>query len=121
LAGAPRGRDQGPRLRAPGRGLQYVIGAHGGTELPGHDEAREVIQHCREIVPSPTGDLEVCEVRLPKLVDGCGLVLELVRRLDYHIGRAGDEIMRLQQPIDRRLRDKILLLIREAYRQERWR
>jgi hypothetical protein len=45
------------------------------------------------------------------MVDGCGLVLELVRRLDHHVGRAGDEIMRLQQPIDRRLRDKILLVI----------
>src|SRR5664279_1843466 len=102
-AGVERGRDVG--------------GTHRGTEPPGHDVAREVIEHGREIVPSPASDLEVSEVRLPKLVDGCGLVLELVRRLDHDIGRAGDEIMRLQQPVDRSLRDKILFLIGEAYGQ----
>ncbi len=37
---------------------------------------------------------EVGEVRLPELVDGGRLVLELVRRLDHHIGRAGDEVVR---------------------------
>jgi hypothetical protein len=41
-------------------------------------------------VPSPACDLEVGEVRLPELVDGCGLFFELVRSLDHHIGRAGD-------------------------------
>jgi hypothetical protein len=91
----------GDVIKARGRERQIergsdVIGAHGGTELPGHDVAREVVQHGREIVPSPAGDLEVSEVCLPKLVDGCGLVLELVRRLDHNVGRAGDEIMRLQ-------------------------
>ena len=35
---------------------------------------------------------------------------ELVRRLDHHIGRAGDEIVRLEQPVDRRLRDEVLIL-----------
>ena len=54
----------------------HIRGRHGGTELVGHDVAREVVEHGREIVPSPTGDLEVGEVRLPELVDGGGLVPE---------------------------------------------
>jgi hypothetical protein len=45
------------------------------------------------------------------LVDGGGLVLELVRGLDHHIGQASDEVVRLQQPIDRSLGDKVLPLI----------
>ena len=61
-----------------------VGGTHRGTEPPCHDVAREVVEHGREIVPAPTGDLEVGEVGLPELVDGGGLVLELVRRLDHY-------------------------------------
>jgi hypothetical protein len=45
------------------------------------------------------------------------LAFELVRRLDHHIGRAGDKVMGLQQPIDRSLGDKVLSLIGEAHRQ----
>lgn len=45
------------------------------------------------------------------------LSLELVRRLDHHIRRAGDEIVRLQQPIDRSLGGKVLSLIGKAHRQ----
>ena len=94
-----------------------VGGAHRGTKPPGHDVAREVVEHGRQIVPAPAGDLEVGEVGLPELVDGGGLVLELVRRLDHHIGRAGDEVVRLQQPIDRSLRDKVLSLVGEPHGQ----
>jgi len=36
------------------------------------------------------------------------LSLNSFRRLDHHIGRAGDEVMRLQQPIDRSFGYKIL-------------
>src|SRR6202795_3324679 len=71
----------------------------------------------RQIIPAPASNLEVGDVRLPELVDGGGLVLELLCRLDHHIGRAGDQVVRLQQPIDRCLRDKILPLIGEPYRQ----
>jgi hypothetical protein len=46
-----------------------------------------------------------------------GRAFELIRHLDHHIGRAGDEIMRLQQPIDRSFRDKVLLLVGEAHSQ----
>ena len=61
-----------------------VGSAHRGAEPPGDDVAREVVEHRRQIVPAPAGDLEVGEVGLPELVDRGGLVLELVRRLDHH-------------------------------------
>ena len=63
------------------------------------------------------GDLEVGEVGLPELIDRRGLVLELVRRLDHHIGWTGDQVMGLQQPIDRRFRDEVLPLIGEPHGQ----
>ena len=47
-----------------------VGGTHRGTEPPGHDVAREVVEHGREVVPAPAGDFEVGEVGLPELVDG---------------------------------------------------
>jgi hypothetical protein len=36
-----------------------VGGTHRGTEPPGHDVAREVVEHGREVVPTPAGDLEI--------------------------------------------------------------
>jgi hypothetical protein len=98
-----------------------VGGAHRGAEPPGHDVAREVVEDGRQIDPAPAGDLEVGEVGLPELVDGGGLVLELVRRLDHHISRTGDEVVRLQQARDRCFRDKVLSLIGKTYRQLPWR
>ena len=108
----------GGAIEARGRECQIergrdVGGAHRGTKPPSGDVAREVVEHGRQVVPAPTSDLEIGEVGLPELVNGSGLVLELVCRLDHHIGRAGDQVMRFQQPIDRSLRDKILLLVGE--------
>ena len=45
-----------------------VGGTHCGTQPPGHDVAREVVEHGREVVPAPASDLEVGEVGLPELV-----------------------------------------------------
>lgn len=39
---------------------------------------------------TPASNLEVGEVRLPELVDGGGLVLELVRRPNHYVGWVGD-------------------------------
>ncbi len=39
-------------------GGRDVGSAHGGTKPPGHDVAREVVKHGREIVPPPSGDLD---------------------------------------------------------------
>jgi hypothetical protein len=71
-----------------------VVSAHRGAELPGDDEAGEVVEHGREIIPAPAGDLQVGEVGLPELVGRRRLVLELGRRLDDDVGRAGDQVMR---------------------------
>ena len=46
-----------------------------GTNLPSHDVAREVVEHCRQMIPAPTGNLEVGEVRLPELINGGGSCL----------------------------------------------
>src|SRR4051794_33489175 len=56
------------RLQGQGEGVRYILCPHGGAELPGHDEAREVVQHGGEIIPAPARDLEIREVRLPELI-----------------------------------------------------
>ena len=83
--------------------VRHVPGLHRRTELPGDDVAAVVVQDCREIEPAPADHLQICEVGLPKLVRPRCLVPELVCRRQYHIGRAGDQIVRLQDAIDRSL------------------
>ena len=55
-----------------------VFGFHGGAQLPGDDVSREVIENGRQIEPAPPDDLEIREVGLPELIDGRGLVPELI-------------------------------------------
>ena len=50
----------------------------------------EVIKDCAEIKPAPARDLQVSEVGLPQLVDGCGFVLELVSGFHHDKGRTGN-------------------------------
>jgi hypothetical protein len=50
---------------------------------------------------SKGNDLEVGEVRLPHLVRAGGFGVELGGGLHHDIGRAGDQIMSLQQPVNR--------------------
>jgi hypothetical protein len=40
--------------------------------------------------------------------------VEFVGRLDDDVGRAGDQVMRLEQAVDRGFRDEIALLVCEA-------
>ena len=54
-----------------------------------------------EVVPAPADDLEIGEVGLPELVGRSCLVLELVGGLDDDEGWAGDQVMGLQEPINR--------------------
>jgi len=88
-------------LIEPGRGQRqierggHVLRLHCGAEPPGDNEAREIVQHGGEIVPTPARNLEVGEVGLPELVGRRGLVLERLGRFDDDVGRAGDEIVRL--------------------------
>ena len=94
-----------------------VLGFHGGAQLPGDDVTREVIEDRREVKPPPADHLEISEVGLPELVGRRGLVLELVRGLHHDEGWAGDQIMGLEQPIDRGLRDKIAFGVGKPHRQ----
>ncbi len=43
--------------------------------------------------------------------------MELVGSLDHDIGRAGDQIMGLEQPVNRGLGHEVALLVGEAHRQ----
>ena len=52
--------------------------------------------------PAPADDAEVGEVRLPQLIDGCGVVLELIRSLDDDEGWTGDQVMGIEQAVDGR-------------------
>ena len=78
-----RSVNDGHLIEAGGRQRQIercgdVVRLHGRTELPGDNEAREVVEHGVEIVPAPARDLEVGEVGLPKLVGRRGLVLKFL-------------------------------------------
>ena len=80
-----------------------VLRFHRRAELPGDNEAREVVQHGREVVPAPARDLEIGEVGLLELVGRRGLVPEFLGRFDDDVSRAGDKIVCFQKPIDRSL------------------
>ena len=80
-----------------------VADAHAGAELPGDDLAGEVVEDRRKVEPPPACDLEVGEVGLPELVRRRGLLGEGIGRPDHDEGRAGDQVVRLEQAIDRSL------------------
>src|SRR5580704_1081307 len=110
------------------RGLQRQVQCfrdvpdfHRRAELPGDDVTREVVQDRAEVKPAPADDLEIGEVGLPKVVRRRGLVLELIGSLHDDIGGTGDQVVVLQQAIDRSLRDKISFRVGEARRQLPWR
>ena len=78
-----RSVNDGHLIEAGGRQRQierggHILRFHCCTELPGDNEAREVVQHDGEIVPTPARDLEIGEVGLPKLVGRRGLVLKFL-------------------------------------------
>ena len=69
------GRELGVRYVLEGsvrkgalQGVGHVLRLHRCTQLPGDDVAREVVEHCRQVVPAPADDLQVGEVGLPQLV-----------------------------------------------------
>ncbi len=111
--------EPGRRQREVERGGD-VADLHRRAQLPRHDEAREVIQHGREVVPTPADHLQIGEVRLPELVGCGGLVPELVGGFDHDVGRAGDQVLGLEQAVDGRLRDEVAPLVGEAHRQLTW-
>ena len=97
------------------QGLGDVAACHAGAQLPGDHIAREVIQNGGQIHPAPANDLQVRKIGLPLLIDGRGLVLELTGGLHDNEGRTGDQVVGLEKTVDRALRDKIALGVRERY------
>ena len=77
--------------------------SHGGAQLPGDDVAGEVVEDSRQIKPAPADHLQIGEVGLPQLVRSRGLVLELIGCLDDDEGRAADQVVGLEQAVDRSL------------------
>ena len=71
---------------------------------------------CRQVHPARADDLEVGKIGLPHLVWSCRLVGKLGCRLDDDEGRAGDQIMRLQQTVNRCLGYEVTPLVSEANR-----
>lgn len=76
-----------------------IAGLHRRAQLPGNDVSAVIIQNRRQIEPA----LQISEVGLPELVRPRCLVLELVCGRQNHIGRAGDQIVGLEDAIDRSL------------------
>jgi len=97
-----------------------VLGAHVGAQLPGDNVAREVVEHGRQIHPAPSDDLEVGKIGLPHLVRSRGLGVERIGGLDDDIGRAGDQVVGLQQAINRDFRHEVALLVGEAQEAVPW-
>jgi hypothetical protein len=91
-----------------GQGVGDVLGPYGRAQLPGDDIAGIVVQNGRQVEPAPADDLEIGEIGLPHLVGPGGLVAEFLGRLDHHEGRAGDQVMGLQQSVDRGFGDEIV-------------
>ena len=114
--GAVAGRSRESQLQRVGD----VLGAHGRAQLPCDDVAGEVVEHGRQVDPAPADDLEVGEVCLLHLVWPRCLVPELAGGLDDDEGRAGDEVMGLEQAIDGGFGHEAALLIGEAHRQFTW-
>jgi hypothetical protein len=77
-----------------------VAGTHGGAELPRDDEAAVVVEDHREVEPTPADDFEMGEVGLPELVRARRLLGEYVTPPHHDEGRAGDQVMRLEQAIE---------------------
>ena len=67
--------------------------------------------------PGTEDHRQVGKVDLPELIGGGGWMGKAVGCLHQDEGRAGDQIVRLQEPIDRGSRDTVALLVDEGDRQ----
>ena len=95
----------------------HIACRHARAELPGDDVAGEVIEHGGEIEPAPADHLQIGEVGLPELVGCSRLLLELIGRFHHDEGRAGDQIVGFQKPVNTGLRDEVALLVGERHGQ----
>ena len=75
--------EPGRRQRQIECGGELVLRLHSRAELPGDNEAREVVEHGGEIVPAPARDLEIGEVEVcQSWLGAVVLSLELLGRFD---------------------------------------
>jgi hypothetical protein len=65
-------------------------------------------------VTAPADDLGGGEVGLPELVGRVGLAVEFLGCLDHDVRWAGDQVMRLEQAIDRVFGDEVTLMVSEV-------
>lgn len=80
------------------------------AEFPCNDVPAVIIEKCPQVEPTPADDLEIGEVGLPELVRPSGLVVKQIFGGQSQIGRAGDQIVGLEDAIDRSLLRKILFV-----------
>lgn len=81
------------------------------------DIAGEVVEHGGQVHPAPANDSEVSEVGLRHSVRPCGLGMELIGRFHHDVRRAGDQVVRLEKPVNRSFGHEVALLVSEAHRQ----
>ena len=74
------------------------------------------MQNHGEVITAPAVNLQISEIRLLELVYCRRLFLKLTNRLDHDVGRGGDQVVRLEPPINRDFRYKIAPLIRDQNR-----
>jgi hypothetical protein len=95
----------------------HVTARHARAQLPGNHITREVIQNGGQIHPTPTNDFQVREVRLPHLIDGRGLIFKLTGGRHDNEGRTGDQVVRLQKPVDRAFGYEVAVRVGEGHGQ----
>lgn len=78
----------------------HILGPHVRAELPGEDVAAVVVEDGGKVIRARANDLEVVKVSLPHLVDGGGLVRELIGGLDHHLARRSNQINGFQDAIN---------------------
>ena len=97
--------------------VRDVTRTHVGTKSPGDDVSRVITQYRRQVILTPTDDLEVSEIGLPKLIHSLARVLEAVSSFHQDRRRAGNQVLCLQQPVNRGFRDEERLSIGIAHGQ----
>ena len=93
--------------------LHHVGGLHRRPQHPGDDVACVIIQYRRQVVPAPAHDLQVGKVRLPKLVGPSRWMPKRFRRRQHDEGWTRNQVIRLEDAIDARFREKVALLARQ--------
>ena len=81
------------------KSILNIGGRHRRGQSPGQNVTGKIVQNGTQIVPPPTDDLELGEIRLPHLIDPFSRGLELITRSDQVKGRTGNEVEAFQDAI----------------------